>query len=38
MILVMYLVLGVVFKSVAAMVLTLPFVFPLITEMGLDPI
>ncbi|MEQ9349211.1 MAG: TRAP transporter large permease, partial [Alphaproteobacteria bacterium] len=34
----MYIFLGAVFDAVAAMVLTLPFVFPLIIGMGLDPI
>lgn len=36
--LLMYLVLGAVFEAVAAMVLTLPFVFPLILNLGFDPI
>jgi C4-dicarboxylate transporter, DctM subunit len=35
---VMYLILGSIFDTVAAMVLTLPFVYPLITSMGFDPI
>ncbi|WP_121066241.1 TRAP transporter large permease [Chachezhania antarctica] len=35
----MYIVLGAVFDSIAAMVITLPFVFPLVTEgLGYDPI
>ncbi len=33
-----YIVLGSIFDTVAAMVITLPFVFPLITGMGYDPI
>ena len=36
--LLIYLVLGAVFEAVAAMVLTLPFVFPLILNLGYDPI
>jgi C4-dicarboxylate transporter, DctM subunit len=35
---VMYIILGSIFDTVAAMVITLPFVFPLITGMGYDPI
>ncbi len=35
---VMYLILGSIFDTVASMVITLPFVFPLITGMGYDPI
>ncbi len=35
---IMYLILGSIFDTVAAMVLTLPFVYPLITGMGFDPI
>lgn len=35
---VMYIILGSIFDTVAAMVITLPFVFPLITGMGFDPI
>ena len=35
---VMYLILGSIFDTVAAMVLTLPFVYPLVTSMGFDPI
>ncbi len=34
----MYLILGSIFDTVAAMVLTLPFVYPLIIGMGFDPI
>lgn len=34
----MYLILGSIFDTVAAMVLTLPFVFPLIVNLGFDPI
>ena len=34
----MYIVLGSIFDTVAAMVLTLPFVYPLVTGMGFDPI
>ena len=34
----MYLVLGSVFDTVAAMVITLPFVFPVIVELGYDPV
>ena len=37
-ILLVYIVLGAIFDSVGAMVLTLPFVFPLILELGFDPI
>jgi len=36
--LIMYLVLGSVFETIAAMIITLPFVFPLILELGYDPI
>lgn len=35
---VMYLILGSIFDTVAAMVLTLPFVFPLVTGLGYDPV
>lgn len=35
---VVYLVLGAVFDTVAAMVITLPFVLPLVTELGYNPI
>ena len=38
LILLMYVVLGAIFDSIAAMVLTLPFVFPLIIQLGFDPI
>ncbi|MBL8629854.1 MAG: TRAP transporter large permease [Rhodospirillaceae bacterium] len=38
LILVMYIILGAIFDEVAAMVITLPFVFPLILAMGYDPI
>lgn len=38
MLYVMYLILGSIFDTVAAMVLTLPFVFPLILHLGFDPI
>jgi tripartite ATP-independent transporter DctM subunit len=38
LILVMYILLGMVFDSVSAMVLTIPFVFPLIVSLGFDPI
>lgn len=34
----MFLVMGSIFDTVAAMVLTLPFTFPLVTAMGYDPI
>jgi TRAP-type C4-dicarboxylate transport system permease large subunit len=34
----MYIVLGSIFDTVAAMVITLPFVFPLIVSLGYDPI
>ena len=36
--LVMYLVLGSIFDTVAAMVITLPVVFPLVTGLGFDPV
>ena len=36
--LVVYLILGSIFDTVAAMVITLPFVLPLITSLGYDPI
>lgn len=36
--LVMYILLGAVFDDIAAMILTTPFVFPLITGLGFDPI
>ncbi|MBL6958762.1 MAG: TRAP transporter large permease [Rhodospirillales bacterium] len=35
---VVYLILGSVFDTIAAMVITLPFVFPLILDLGFDPI
>ena len=35
---IMYLILGSIFDTVAAMVITLPFVFPLIIQLGFDPI
>jgi len=38
MLIVVYLILGSIFDTVASMVITLPFVFPLIIEMGYDPI
>ena len=38
LLLVMYIALGSIFDTVAAMVITLPFVFPLITSLGYDPI
>ncbi len=38
LLLLMYLVLGSVFDTIAAMVLTLPVVYPLILDMGYDPI
>ena len=38
MITIMYLILGSVFDTVAAMVITLPFVFPLVVGLGYDPI
>ncbi len=34
----MYLILGSIFDTVAAMVITLPFVFPVIVELGYDPV
>lgn len=37
-ILLVYLVLGAIFDAVAAMVLTIPFVFPLVVSLGYDPI
>ncbi len=36
--LLMYLILGSVFETVSALIITLPFVFPLILELGYDPI
>ena len=38
MLMVMYIVLGAIFDEIAAMVITIPFVFPLILSYGLDPI
>ena len=38
MLMIMYLILGSIFDTVAAMVITLPFVFPVIIDMGLDPV
>ena len=38
LLLAMYIVLGAIFDSIAAMVLTLPFVFPLVMQLGFDPI
>jgi len=38
MLMVMYLILGSIFDTVAAMVITLPFVYPVIIDMGYDPI
>ncbi|HIM46332.1 MAG TPA: TRAP transporter large permease, partial [Alphaproteobacteria bacterium] len=38
LLLLMYLILGSIFDTVAAMVITLPFVFPLIIDLGFDPI
>ena len=34
----MYLILGSIFDTVAAMVITLPFVYPVIIDMGYDPV
>jgi C4-dicarboxylate transporter, DctM subunit len=36
--LIFYIVLGAFFDEVAAMILTMPFVFPLITNLGFDPV
>ncbi len=36
--LLMYLILGSVFETISAMIITLPFVFPLILELGYDPV
>ncbi|MDR5653177.1 TRAP transporter large permease [Ruixingdingia sedimenti] len=36
--LVMYIFLGMVFDSISAMVLTIPFVFPLVVSLGYDPV
>lgn len=38
MLLLMYIVLGAIFETISAMVITLPFVFPLVVKMGYDPI
>lgn len=38
LLLLMYLILGSVFDTIAAMVITLPFVFPLVTDLGYSPI
>ncbi len=38
LLMVMYLILGSIFDTVAAMVITLPFVFPLILDLGFNPI
>jgi len=38
MLMVLYLILGSIFDTVAAMVITLPFVYPVIIDMGYDPI
>lgn len=38
MLLLMYLVLGSIFETISSIVVTLPFVFPLITELGFDPV
>jgi C4-dicarboxylate transporter DctM subunit len=38
LLIIMYLVLGSIFDTVAAMVITLPFVLPLVTGLGYDPI
>lgn len=38
MLLAMYLVLGMVFETISSIVITLPFVFPLILSLGIDPI
>lgn len=35
---IVYLILGSVFDTIAAMVITLPFVFPLVTQLGFNPI
>ncbi len=34
----MYIALGTMFDSISAMVITLPFVFPLVTSLGFDPV
>ncbi len=38
LLIVMYIVLGSIFETVAAMIITLPVVFPLVTGLGYDPI
>lgn len=38
LLLVMYILLGMVFDSIAALVLTTPFVFPLVVSLGYDPV
>jgi len=38
LLLILYLILGSIFDTIAAMVLTLPFVYPLVTSLGYDPI
>ena len=38
LLLVMYFILGCIFETVSSMILTLPFVFPLITALGYDPV
>lgn len=38
LLLAMYLVLGMVFETISSIVITLPFVFPLILSLGIDPI
>lgn len=38
MLMVMYLILGAIFDTISSMVITIPFVFPLILEYGYDPI
>ncbi|MCB1395631.1 MAG: TRAP transporter large permease [Rhodobacter sp.] len=38
LLLAMYIVLGMIFDSIAALVLTMPFVFPLVVSLGYDPV
>ena len=38
MLMIMYLILGSIFDTVAAMVITLPFVYPVIIDLGYDPV
>jgi|TARA_R110002072_G_scaffold302945_1_gene490289 tripartite ATP-independent transporter DctM subunit len=38
LLLLMYIILGMIFDSIAALVLTTPFVFPLVVNMGYDPV